>query len=116
VRFLQTLAIVEQGKAALAAAAPSGRRAGIPLAEALAAFEQGLRDALASMSAWRRPEVEGEWTACQEGLEGATRRAEALRLGEAPGGYEGLYGQLGDLMEPLDPFGDALERFQQLAR
>lgn len=105
---------VEEAKNGLSAAAPGGRSAGIPLAEALAAFEQGLRDASASMPAWRRPEVAEVWTACQEGLQEAGGRAECLRLGDAPDGYEQLYGELGDLMEPLDSFIRAVERFREL--
>jgi hypothetical protein len=112
--FRRTLAEVEEAKRALAAAAPGGRTAGVPLADALAAFEEGLGRARASMQEWRRPGVDAAWSACTEALEEAARRAEELRLGETVGGYEQLYGKLADLMDPLDSFGLALDRFSRL--
>ncbi|HEX9411337.1 MAG TPA: hypothetical protein VF986_06565 [Actinomycetota bacterium] len=114
VRFRQTVAAVEAAKDSLAAAAPRGRSAGVPLAEALAGFEQGLRDASASMNEWRRADVEEAWISCRRALEEAGRRSDRLRVGDAPQGYEALYGELGDLMEPLDAFAAALERFREL--
>ena len=105
---------MEAAKESLAAAAPRGRSAGVPLAEALAGFEQGLRDASASMPGWRRAAVEEGWSSCRRALEEAGKRAERLRVGEAPEGYEVLYGELGDLMEPLDAFAATLERFHEL--
>src|SRR5437870_2028747 len=59
--FRATLDRVEAAKASLAAAAPGGRSAGAPLAEALAGFEFGLRDARATMDAWRAVQVEESW-------------------------------------------------------
>lgn len=114
VSFRRTVAAVEAAKRSLAAAAPHGRSPGVPLAEALAGFEEGLREASASMASWRRPEVEKEWHACSEGLDEALRRAERLRLGAAPEGYEHLYGELEDLMDPLEAFASAVERFRQV--
>ena len=114
VRFRQTVAAVEAAKESLAAAAPRGRSAGVPLAEALAGFEQGLRDASASMPGWRRAAVEKVWGSCRRALDEASRRAERFRVGQAPEGYEALYGELGDLMEPLDAFAATLERFHEL--
>jgi hypothetical protein len=114
VRFRQTVAAVEAAKESLTAVAPGGRSAGVPLAEALAGFDQGLRDAWASMPEWRRPEVEEAWSSSRRALEEAGRRAERLRVGDTPEGYEALYGELGDLMEPLHAFAAALERFRQL--
>jgi hypothetical protein len=111
--FRKTLGEVEEAKRALAAAAPGGRTAGMPLAGALAAFEEGLGQARASMQEWRRPEVDAEWSACTEGLEEAARRAEELRLGQTVDGYEQLYGRLAELMDPLDAFGVALDRFSR---
>jgi len=112
--FRRVLAVVEGAKGSLAAAAPGGRSAGVPLADALAAFEQGLHDASTAMSSWHQPEMEEAWSSCREGLEESRRGAERLRLGNAPEGYEQLYGQLADLMEPLDAFAQALERFHEL--
>jgi hypothetical protein len=112
--FRASLASVEDAKAALAAAAPAGRGAGLPLAEAIMGFEAGLRAARERMSGWRVLAVSSEWDGCRRALEEAGRRAERLRLGAEPGGYEQLYGALGDLIAPLDAFARARERFREL--
>jgi hypothetical protein len=106
--------LVERAKASLAAAAPGGRTLGLPLAEALAGFEQYLREARQAMPAWRMAEMEETWQLSAAALDESSRRAEALRLGQAPSGYEQLYTVLADLMEPLDSFGAALSRFRDL--
>ncbi len=112
--FRRTLGLVEEGKRRLVAAAPGGRRTGVPLAEALAGFEESLGGAVSSMAGWRIPPIEEAWLACARGLEEAAQRAERLRQGHAPHGYEELYGLLGDLMEPLESFAAAMERFREL--
>jgi hypothetical protein len=112
--FRAALASVEEAKAALASAAPTGRRAGRPLAEAIMGFESGLRQAREQMPGWREPSVFGEWGECLSALEEAGRRAERLRLGATPDGYEKLYGALGELLEPLEAFAKARGRFRQL--
>jgi hypothetical protein len=105
---------VEHAKASLAAVAPAGRSQGVPLAEALAGFETYLREAQQAMPAWRTSVVNGAWQLCRDALEESSRRADALRLGEAPDGYEHLYIVLGDLMEPLEAFAVAASRFREL--
>jgi hypothetical protein len=112
--FRQTIALVEEAKRGLAEAAPGGRSPGLPLANAVASFEEGIREARSSMEDWRVDEVREEWVACSEGLDEAARRAEDLRLRGSPDGYENLYGVLGDLMEPLGAFQAALDRFGRL--
>jgi hypothetical protein len=106
---------VEEAKGRLAAAAPGGRSRGVPLAEALAAFEVGLHETQATMAAWRIPDVEDVWNECSAALAESLRRAERLRLGDAPDGYEQLYGTLGDLMDPLEAFASAVDRFRALS-
>jgi hypothetical protein len=105
---------VEAAKASLAAAAPGGRGQGVPLAQALAEFEWGLAEARRTLPSWRTAEVEEEWRASEAALRESFRRAEALRLGEVPQGYEQLYTVLQDLMEPLEALAPALDRFRQL--
>jgi hypothetical protein len=112
VAFRRTVDRVEEAKRRLAAAAPGGRSAGIPLAEALSGFEGELREAVSAMPEWRLADLEDVWAMCSAGLEESLRRTEVLRLGEAPEGYEHLYGSLADLMDPLDAFAVALRRFR----
>jgi hypothetical protein len=52
---------LERAKAALTDAVPGTRLPGRPLAEALWAFETGLREVQQGMDAWRATEVETEW-------------------------------------------------------
>jgi hypothetical protein len=112
--FHRTVDLVEEAKRRLTAAAPGGRSAGIPLAEALSGFEEGLREAASTMAGWRLAELEDVWSMCSAGLDESRQSVERLRLGQAPDGYEQLYGGLADLMEPLDPFAAGLRRFRAL--
>ncbi len=112
VAFLACSQAVAEARTALSAAAPSGRGPGVPLAAALAGFEEQLAEAGRAMSGWRRPEVEDAWRACSTALEQAAERAEELRLAGTPNGYEELYGVLDDVMAPLDTFGPAEEAFR----
>jgi hypothetical protein len=112
--FRRCLELVEGAKEALAGAAPGGRVMGVPVAEALASFEDGLHEAAAIMASWRTSEVEEAWNRCEAAIRESLRRAEALRLGPAPSGYEQLYTVLSDLMEPLEAFASALDRFHDL--
>jgi hypothetical protein len=112
--FIRNARMVEEAKRALVAAAPSGRRAGSPLAEAVAAFDSGLAEAQESIASWRHQALEAEWAACLAALRTSAGMAEAVRLGEAPQGYERLYGVLGDVIEPLDAYERAAERFREL--
>jgi hypothetical protein len=109
-----TLAIVEEAKAALVATVRAGRAEGVPLADGLAVFETGVREAEGSMGAWRVPELESEWTGCLEALAESARLAERLRLEGSPAIYEELIAEIADLLDPLDAFAAPGERFRQL--
>ena len=113
--FQAVLAEIEPAKAELAEVMPSNRLPGRPLVEALHGYEASLTRARAAMPSWRRPEVEDEWMACDEGLARGLVMAARLRE-EAPdlGGFEGLLGTVQDLLDPLDPFVAAAERFVAL--
>ena len=113
--FQAVLAEIEPAKAELAEVMPSNRLPGRPRVEALSGYEASLTRARAAMPSWRRPELEGAWAACDEGLQRGLAIAARLRE-EAPdlGGFEGLLGTVQDLLDPLDPFVTAAERFAAL--
>lgn len=95
-RLDPALARIERAKADLVEAVPSPRGIpGRPLADALASFEEGLREAASAR------DLPAEWRAAiRESLD----RAERLRLEAPPLDYEGLVTVLADLMAPLDAF------------
>ncbi len=113
--FLAVLVPVEHAKAALTDSVPTTRLPGRPLAETLLEFEEALHAADALMDGWRIGALESEWGAARNGLTRALAMAERLRL-EAPdpGGFEGLIGTIQDLLDPLEAFGPAAERFRAL--
>jgi hypothetical protein len=76
------------------------------VAEALAAFEEGLRRAADELDRWRSGD-EAVRRSCRVAIDDALARGERLRLAAAPLDYEGLVTALGDLMAPLDAFADA---------
>ena len=115
--FQDLLPGLEVAKSALIDSVPGTRLPGRPLAETLLEFEEGLRQVRAEMETWRVPEVQDAWTRASEGLDEAIRQAERVRLSaSAPAGFEGLIGLVGELMAPLDAFGEAAERFRDLRR
>lgn len=110
--FSEVVERVEYGKAALVSAVPTARAPGTPLADALHAFELALDQARSEMGGWRTRETEDSWQACSSALDESARRAERFRL-EAPSlDYEGLVMTLGDLIAPLDAFGDAARQLR----
>jgi len=113
--FRHVLVHLEPAKAALTDVMPTTRMPGRPLPDALAEFEGGLVRAEERMPAWRTPEMQAEWTACEQGLADALGRARRFRE-DAPelGGFEGLIWAVEELMAPLDPFVMAAERFRDL--
>jgi hypothetical protein len=114
--FDVTLRHVEHAKESLVMAVRSGRVEGIPLANGLAMFEEGLRAADASMPAWRRAETENPWLRCRASLRDALERAERLRLEGSPEIYEELVGEVGDLLDPLEAFAEASAAVRALGR
>ena len=95
----RTMDLVDDARGLVAAAAPSGRTPRLSLAEALAAFDERLLEALGSIHGWPS---ERAASAARAAIEESRRRAEELRLGDPPDSYEALYGRLADVMEPLD--------------
>ena len=116
-RLREVVGEVEAGKDAMTGTVPSTRSAGTPLAEGILELERRLATAQARMPAWRHPELELEWRACDEGIRDSRERARQLR--EDPpelGGFEGLIWAVDRLLEPLEAFEAAAERFRTLRR
>ena len=108
---------IEAAKQAMTGAVPSTRSAGTPLAEGILELELRLAAAQELMPTWRRPELEAEWLACDAGIRDSLERARRLR--EDPpdlGGFEGLIWAVDQLLEPLEAFQAAAERFRTLRR
>ena len=107
--FDRALHLVETAKSELLSAAPSPR--GVPgrsLAEALLAFEEGLRGAVPLVRTMEDP---SHLARCAGAIEEALRRAERLRL-EAPMlDHERLLSVLADLIDPLEAFAAAQDGF-----
>ena len=115
--FHAVVADLEPAKAALTEALPTTRAPGRPLPEALGAFEAGLVRARAGMPAWRTPELDARWIACDRGLEAALEHVRRVRRdGVEPAGFEALLWLIEDLLDPLDPFADAERAFLDLRR
>ena len=111
------VAEVEAAKLAMTGTVPSTRSAGTPLAEGILQLEQRLAAAQELMPAWRHPDVENEWRACDGGIRESLDRARRLR--EDPpelGGFEGLIWVVDQVLTPLEAFEAAAERFRTLRR
>jgi hypothetical protein len=115
--FQRVLDEIEPAKSGLADVLPGTRLPGRPLTDAVGEYRRRLELATGEMPGWRCAELEPEWTACEDGLRlGLDRAARLLTLGEEPVGFEGLLGTIEQLMDPLDPFVAAEERFRSLRR
>jgi hypothetical protein len=108
---------VEAAKDAMTGTVPSTRSAGTPLAEGILELEQRLTVAHELMPTWRHPDLDAEWLACNAGIRESLERARRLR--EDPpelAGFEGLIWAVDRLLEPLEAFEVAAERFRTLRR
>jgi hypothetical protein len=113
--FHAVLEELEPAKAGLTDVLPGTRMPGRPLHHAVGEFEERLARAERLMPAWRRDELGAEWQRCDEGLRESLRLASVVR--ERPPeleGFESLLGLVEQLLDPLDPFALAEERFRRL--
>jgi hypothetical protein len=115
--FHRVLDEIEPAKAGVADVLPGTRLPGRPLKDAVGEYRERLARASQIMTTWRCPEVETEWVACAEGVASALDRGKRLlALDAEPAGFEGLLGTVEQLLDPLDPFVAAEERFRSLRR
>jgi hypothetical protein len=115
--FTAVLDEIEPGKAGVADVLPGTRLPGRPLRDAVEEYRRRLGDARPLMPPWRCPDLEDEWQACSAGLDRAIDRAERLLAAPAdPEGFEPLLGTVEQLLDPLEPFAAAEERFRRLRR
>jgi hypothetical protein len=108
---------IEAAKRAMTGTVPSTRSAGTPLAEGVNELEVRLTAARELMPVWRHVSLEEEWRACDEGILESLDRARRLR--EDPpelAGFEGLIWAVDRLLEPLEAFEAAADRFRTLRR
>ena len=113
--FELVLEELEPAKVAITDALPGARMPGRPFHDALDAYERGLEGASDGMGAWRDPTVEDVWLACYAGLREALALTHRAREG-APDviGFEAMLGLVEGLLDPLDPFAEAEDRFRRL--
>ena len=108
---------IEPAKAGLTDVVPGTRLSGRPLQDALEEFVARLTRARNAMPAWRRPELEDEWSACRDGLEIALLGAtELLEDDYEAAGFGSLLEVVERSLDPLEPFARAEERFASLRR
>jgi hypothetical protein len=115
--FRSVVETLEPAKAGLTDVLPTTRLPGRPLRHAVAEYRDRCVAAEPLMPSWRCDELETEWQACERGLREAAGRADhLLAVEDDPIGFEDLLGTVERLLDPLDPFADAAERFRVLRR
>jgi hypothetical protein len=97
---------VDAAQRELLSAIPTARRAGAPLAEALAAFGAHLTSAADALRGWDAGPTRDAYLAA---LDAARREAENVRLSPVGLGFEALNSRVGDVLHPLETIAD-LER------
>ena len=114
--FHRVLDALEPAKRALTDAMPGTRLPGAPLPGAVAAFVEGVDEAGRGMAAWRRPQLDPVWFACDAGLRAARSRAEAIVAGAEVAGFDGVLAAVSSMLDALEPFADAERAFRDLRR
>jgi len=106
--FLSQAERVETARRALLRCLPVGRVHRVPVSVGLDLVRDEVAGAVAELDAWRRPEVEVVWhrvlQACGEALQAVP---EAHRVAAGTTELEQLLGAVGEVVEPLDAWGEA---------
>lgn len=105
--FTRVAEVIDIAQRSLLTAVPTSRDPGIPLAEAIAAFEAALAEADELMPVWRTPETAEAHQRCMAALRHAREEAGRLRLERDTLGFEALNVRIGDVLHPLEEFADA---------
>lgn len=114
VAFHEALIPLESGKEALVEMVPQARYPGRPFPESLRLFIDGLAATAELMPAWRDEALEADWRACDAGIRKARERAEHAAPAAEGRTFEGLLELVQELLDPLEPFERAEERFREL--
>jgi len=108
---------VEAARRALLGCLPVGRVNPAPVPVGLDLVRDELREVVAQLDSWRVPEVEDAWravrAACAE-ADGAVDHAHAVAATSTE--LEELLGAVGEVVEPLDAWGDAEQTWRRLRR
>ncbi|MEX0991575.1 MAG: hypothetical protein WD004_04815 [Actinomycetota bacterium] len=112
--FLSAIESVEKAKAAVVAAVPSARYPGVPLGDALGSYDRFLAEADTRMAPWFDERLAGIWEGCDAGIVEARRVGDRLREQPSELGFESLLETVQELLDPLEPFELAEERFRSL--
>jgi hypothetical protein len=114
--FRSCAAHVDLGQRAIIRCVPSSPRAvPLPLDVGAETLQLALSDAATGMAAWRRPELEGEWQACADGLAATRAGVEAtVAVLRSTDELERALTAVQDLLDPLHAFVDAEAAFVRL--
>ena len=108
---------VESARTALLSCLPVGRVDPVPVPVGLDLVVDELRSVDADLERWRVDAVEGHWQQCRRSIAEALGAVpDARRVAETSGELEELLGAVGDVVEPLDAWGDAERHWLSLRR
>jgi hypothetical protein len=108
---------VENARRALLACLPVGRVDPAPVPVGLDLLADELRAVSASMEDWRVPEVADVWDRCRHAVRGALAGIDkAHRVATTTTELEDLLAAVGEVVDPLDAWGDAERRWRTLRR
>jgi len=108
---------VEAGRQALLRCLPVGRVDPAPVPVGLDLLRDELAAVDSELGTWRVPEVEAEWRAVRQATAlAASAIPEAVRVAAATSELEQLLDAVGDVVAPLDAWGEAERAWLRLRR